>query len=101
MVPAQHRYAAIIKCASNHVDHRLQRKFMSLAQIEYPFLLLGRRRLIVQLMDNAGQGSTFDRAQFLLSKQVVYFERYGQLFMADTPLLSDPTFYKALLAETR
>ena len=60
-----------------------------------------RRRYIVQLMDSEGTGSSFDRAQFLLGKQLVYFERYGQLFMADTPLLSDPTFYKALLSEAR
>ena len=58
-----------------------------------------RRRYIIHMMDSDGLGSRFDRAQFLLGKQLVYFERYGQLFMADTPLLSDPAFYKALLAE--
>src|SRR5207244_3279965 len=57
-----------------------------------------RRRLIVQLMDNEGQGSTFDRAQFLLGKQVVYFGSYGHLFQPGTQLQSDPTFYEAFPA---
>jgi hypothetical protein len=33
----------------------------------------------------------------LLSKQLMYFERYGRLFLADVPLLSDPAFFKELL----
>jgi hypothetical protein len=30
--------------------------------------------------------SDFDRAGFLLAKQLMYFERYGKLFLSDTPL---------------
>jgi hypothetical protein len=49
------------------------------------------------LMDSEGYGSGFDQATFLLSKQLVYFERYGKLFLPDTPLLDDPEVFRALL----
>jgi hypothetical protein len=45
--------------------------------------------------------SDFDRGTFLLGKQLMYFERYGKLFMADTPLLSDKDFLTSLLAGVR
>jgi hypothetical protein len=46
---------------------------------------------------SGGLFSEFDRGTFLLSKQLMYFERYGRLFLADVPLLSDPAFFKELL----
>ncbi len=49
------------------------------------------------LMDLEGYGGGFDQAQFLLSKQLVYFERYGKQFLPDSPLLSDPAVFRALL----
>jgi hypothetical protein len=49
------------------------------------------------LMDLEGWGGGFDQATFLLSKQLVYFERYGKLFLADTPLLDDPAVFRGLL----
>ncbi|MEY2421811.1 MAG: hypothetical protein QOI95_1878 [Acidimicrobiaceae bacterium] len=49
------------------------------------------------LMDLEGYGSGFDQATFLLSKQLVYFERYGKQFLPDTPLLDDPAAFRALL----
>jgi predicted unusual protein kinase regulating ubiquinone biosynthesis (AarF/ABC1/UbiB family) len=49
------------------------------------------------MMDSEGYGSGFDQAQFLLSKQLVYFERYGKLFLPDSPLLDDPAKFRALL----
>jgi predicted unusual protein kinase regulating ubiquinone biosynthesis (AarF/ABC1/UbiB family) len=53
----------------------------------------------VRRMADASGGlfSDFDRGTFLLSKQLMYFERYGRLFLADVPLLSDPAFFKELL----
>jgi hypothetical protein len=48
-------------------------------------------------MDSEGYGGGFDQATFLLSKQLVYFERYGKLFLPDTKLLDDPSMYQALL----
>jgi len=48
--------------------------------------------------DHGGVASDFDRATFLLGKQLMYFERYGKLFMSDTPLLADREFFTALLS---
>ncbi|MEA2309461.1 MAG: hypothetical protein QOI65_1747 [Thermoleophilaceae bacterium] len=48
--------------------------------------------------DSAG---SFDRPTFLLSKQLVYFERYGKLFLHDTPLLDDAEAFRALLDAPR
>jgi predicted unusual protein kinase regulating ubiquinone biosynthesis (AarF/ABC1/UbiB family) len=50
-----------------------------------------------RLMALEGYGGGFDQATFLLSKQLVYFERYGKLFLPDTPLLDDPAVFRALL----
>src|SRR5206468_3327725 len=41
-----------------------------------------RRRFAAQMLRQQGLGSTFDRAQFLLGKQLIYFERYGRMFLA-------------------
>lgn len=49
------------------------------------------------LMDSDGYGSGFDQATFLLSKQLVYFERYGKLFLPDAKLIDDPAVFRALL----
>ncbi len=43
--------------------------------------------------------TTFDRGMFLLGKQLVYFDRYGKLFLPDTPLLWDEDAFHRLLAE--
>jgi len=57
----------------------------------------------VRRMADASGGlfSDFDRGTFLLSKQLMYFERYGRLFLADVPLLNDQAFFKSLLEESR
>lgn len=44
-------------------------------------------------------GSDWDRGTFLLTKQLVYFERYGRMFMADVPLLADRKFFTTILSE--
>src|SRR3954454_1635381 len=51
------------------------------------------------LMDSEGYGGGFDQATFLLSKQLVYFERYGKLFLPETSLLDDADAFRALLEE--
>jgi len=40
------------------------------------------------------------RGELLLVKQLVFFERYGKLFLDDEPLLYDTDVYRALLAAT-
>lgn len=46
-----------------------------------------------------GPGSPdVDRGELLLVKQLVFFERYGKMFLADRPLLWDTEVFRALLA---
>jgi aarF domain-containing kinase len=54
----------------------------------------------VRKMADASGGifSDFDRGTFLLSKQLMYFERYGKLFLSDVPILNDRRFLAQLLA---
>jgi predicted unusual protein kinase regulating ubiquinone biosynthesis (AarF/ABC1/UbiB family) len=58
-----------------------------------------QRRIHRMALDSGGLMSDFDRGYFLLGKQLMYFERYGKLFLADVPILSDPDFLALLLAE--
>lgn len=44
-------------------------------------------------------GSDWDRGTFLLTKQLLYFERYGRMFLSDVSLLSDRAFFEDLLAK--
>ncbi len=48
--------------------------------------------------ESGGLMSDFDRGTFLLGKQLMYFERYGKLFLADVPILADREFFATLLA---
>ncbi len=41
----------------------------------------------------------FDRDMFLLTKQLLFFERYGQLYLAHLSLLSDREFFAALVSD--
>jgi predicted unusual protein kinase regulating ubiquinone biosynthesis (AarF/ABC1/UbiB family) len=58
-----------------------------------------QRRIHRMATETGGLMSDFDRGYFLLGKQLMYFERYGKLFLADKPILSDPEFIASLLAE--
>ena len=58
-----------------------------------------QRRIHKMATESGGMMSDFDRGYFLLGKQLMYFERYGKLFLADVPILSDREFIAALLAE--
>ncbi len=63
---------------------------------------VGRLRAQRQLRrladESGGTDSDFDRGTFLLGKQLMYFERYGKMFLADVPLLHDRAFFESLLA---
>jgi aarF domain-containing kinase len=41
--------------------------------------------------------SEFDRGVFLLTKQLMYFERYGRIFLRDVGLFEDEAFFRAAL----
>jgi predicted unusual protein kinase regulating ubiquinone biosynthesis (AarF/ABC1/UbiB family) len=55
-----------------------------------------RKRMRV-LMESDGFDGGFDRATFLLGKQLVYFERYGKKYLPEVPLIDDPEAYRSLL----
>ncbi|MGP0032332.1 MAG: ABC1 kinase family protein [Acidimicrobiales bacterium] len=48
--------------------------------------------------ESGGLMSAFDRGTFLLTKQLMYFERYGRLFVSEIPILHDREFILELLA---
>jgi len=60
--------------------------------------LRAQRRLRKMADDAGGTFSEFDRGTFLLGKQLMYFERYGKMFLADVPILHDRAFFTELLA---
>jgi predicted unusual protein kinase regulating ubiquinone biosynthesis (AarF/ABC1/UbiB family) len=57
----------------------------------------GQRRLHQLVTDSPGYLSEFDRNNFLLGKQLMYFERYGRLFLHDRAILDDREFVAALV----
>ena len=63
------------------------------------FARLRRQRdLHVGVARHGGRGTSFDRGTFLLGKQLLYFERYGKMFLGDQSLLADRAFFEELLA---
>lgn len=50
--------------------------------------------------DDTPPENGFDRSLLLLGKQLVYFERYGKLFLPDASLLEDRDFFTQLLRAT-
>jgi predicted unusual protein kinase regulating ubiquinone biosynthesis (AarF/ABC1/UbiB family) len=60
---------------------------------------LRSQRRVRRMADEAGGlMSDFDRGTFLLAKQLMYFERYGRLFVSEVPILNDRAFLEQLLA---
>jgi len=66
-------------------------------------MIVGRvraQRRLHRLAQESGYiTSDFDRGTFLLAKQLMYFERYGKLFMADQPLLFERAFFARVLEQ--
>ena len=60
---------------------------------------LRTQRRVRRMADEAGGlMSEFDRGTFLLAKQLMYFERYGRMFVSEVPILNDRVFLERLLA---
>jgi len=60
---------------------------------------LRSQRRMRRIADEAGGlMSDFDRGTFLLGKQLMYFERYGKMFLSDVPIMHDRQFFADLLA---
>ena len=60
--------------------------------------LRSQRRIRRMADQSGGLMSEFDRGTFLLAKQLMYFERYGRLFVSELPILHDREFIERLLA---
>jgi aarF domain-containing kinase len=60
--------------------------------------LRSQRRLRRMADASGGLMSDFDRGTFLLAKQLMYFERYGRMFVSELPILNDRVFIGQLLA---
>ena len=58
-----------------------------------------QRKLHRMAVAGGGLMTEFDRGNFLLGKQLMYFERYGRLYLADRAILSDRPFLEKLLAD--
>jgi len=57
------------------------------------------RRMRGKAAEAGAFDSEFNRSMFLLGKQLMYFERYGKMFMSDVALLSDREFFETLLRQ--
>jgi predicted unusual protein kinase regulating ubiquinone biosynthesis (AarF/ABC1/UbiB family) len=58
-----------------------------------------QRRLHDMVTSSPGYLSEFDRNNFLLGKQLMYFERYGRMYLSDRAILDDPDFVASLLGD--
>ena len=56
------------------------------------------RRMQRQMLADGVRGSAFDRANFLLTKQLVYLDRYGKRYIPDQAIIWDPEVFRSLLA---
>ena len=56
-----------------------------------------QREMNAGLMRDGAIGTSFDRGTFLLAKQMLYFERYGRMFLPDVSILSDRAFFDSLM----
>ncbi len=59
-----------------------------------------QRRIHQMAVEGGGMMTSFDRGNFLLGKQLMYFERYGRLYLKDRAILNDREFLAELLNET-
>jgi hypothetical protein len=63
---------------------------------------LAKNRQLRRTMNDTGANDTsFNHGMMLLAKQMMFFDRYGHLYLEDVSLLNDRDFYVALLNEHR
>lgn len=56
------------------------------------------RRFARRMVDEGLRATEFDRANFMLGKQLMYVERFGRMYLPDVALLHDREFVEGLLA---
>ncbi len=59
-----------------------------------------QRRLRGMAEEYGGIASDFSRGTFLLGKQLMYFERYGKMYLADKGIFADREFFQRVLDES-
>jgi len=57
-----------------------------------------QRQVRALAVESGAIESEFERGVFLLTKALMYFERYGKLYMSDVGLFEDEEFFRAALA---
>jgi predicted unusual protein kinase regulating ubiquinone biosynthesis (AarF/ABC1/UbiB family) len=57
-----------------------------------------QRKLRLLVESEGINESEFERGMFLLTKALMYFERYGKMYLADEALFSDERFFREALA---
>jgi aarF domain-containing kinase len=75
--------------------------FQSLSVRELWKRLRLQRRIHRLAVEGGGLMTEFDRNNFLLGKQLMYFERYGRMYLADRAILTDREFLAQLLSEAQ
>ena len=58
-----------------------------------------QRKIQRMAEDGGGLMNSFDRGNFLLGKQLMYFERYGRMYLSDRSILADRPFLESLLRD--
>ena len=56
-----------------------------------------QRKLRLKIEAEGINESEFERGTFLLTKALMYFERYGKMYMADSSLFEDEEFFRTAL----
>jgi predicted unusual protein kinase regulating ubiquinone biosynthesis (AarF/ABC1/UbiB family) len=56
-----------------------------------------QREMHSGIMKQGAIGTSFDRGTFLLAKQLLYFERYGKMFLPDVSILADRDFFDSTM----
>jgi len=56
-----------------------------------------QREMHSGIMKQGAIGTSFDRGTFLLAKQLLYFERYGKMFLPDVSILADRAFFDSTM----
>ena len=53
------------------------------------------------MADSGFLGSSFERTDFMLFKQLLYFERYGKMYLSDMALFGDREYLQHVLLMAR
>jgi len=92
-------FAEMFTMTQMHVARANDISFQSSSLLGLLRRLRVQRRIQRLSLANGGILTDFDRGNFLLGKQLMYFEKYGKIYLSDRAILSDRVFLEELLAE--